>query len=111
MKIHLMRGYALLEHVDPVAQRSGLALPSTVQTEERRTGRIVALGDPELVYSRTEKRLVEQSLEVSVGEYAVFKKHSADVLSIGGRSFFRVKVTDILGVTDSLAEFQRLTPQ
>lgn len=112
MTIHPMPGTALLEYLEPAVERSGLALPDTFKRDERRTGRVVAVADFKRDRRRRPDRtweIVQLPMSVRVGDYVLFKRHTADVLTIAGRQFFSVKDDDILAATDDLKTFEQLT--
>jgi co-chaperonin GroES (HSP10) len=104
-----MPGHVFVQHVEPVEQRSGLVLPPQIHREEGRTGVVVAVGSDSQQYSRRLKRLVTVSMTLSPGQYVLFKKHTADVFSIKGQTFYAVREADCLLVAPDLATFQQLT--
>ena len=102
MKLTPMPGMVFIEYVEQGEERSsGIVLPtSMVKREEQRTGRIVAVG----------KGDGSTPVNLQVGQYALFKKHSADVFTIASRLFFAVQEEDILAVIDDAKTFESLKP-
>src|SRR5262245_49218869 len=113
MKITPMPGKVLIEYLEPREKRSALVVPSTVSgREERTSGRIVAIGNPRKVVeakSDGSRHLVDHPTFVQMGQYAVFAKHAADVMTIGSTQYFLVDENDILLVTDDAETFESLT--
>lgn len=96
--------HVFIEYAEPAAVRGHVVIPDTVKPEERNGGRIVAVAD----CYRTKKG-TEIPMTSRVGQYAVFRPRSADVFSVRGVTYFNVHEDDLLLVTDSLEEFQKLT--
>ena len=106
-----MAGTVLIEYVEPVEQQSSLVMPSEFQREERRTGRVVGVADFKHAHRKLEDGSYEHlklPMSVSVGDYVLFKRHSADVLTIAGHQFFSVNDDDILATTDDPKTFESL---
>lgn len=102
-------GHVFVEYIEPLESRSNLIMPAQVKADEKRTGRIVAVGEPQLLYSDAQDKLEAVPMDLSIGDYVFFKRHVADVLSIGGRTIYSLKQEDVLFSTPDLETFKQLT--
>lgn len=116
MQLSPLPGHVYIEHIEPIERRSTLVLPETISRDERSGGRIVATAGykpiPVTCCADCCPNFVEgmdqAPMSVTVGQYAIFKPRSADVLSIKGRTFFSVREDDLLATMDEAA-FNQLT--
>lgn len=118
MTLTPLPGYVYIEYVEPTALHGSIVLPDSVKREERSGGQIVAVADFKKVpcgcclvcCPNFVEGMDRAPMDSKVGQYALFKPRSGDVLSVAGRLFFNVKEDDLLLTVDTLEEFQRLTP-
>lgn len=102
MTITPLKGYVLIEAIDPAEIRSAIVIPDSVSRDEHWGGRIVAVAASYDPYG-------EVPMESRAGHYAVFKPRSADVLSIAGKRYFSVHEDDLLGTFESIDDFQHVS--
>jgi co-chaperonin GroES (HSP10) len=109
MKLIPQPGHVLIERLVPAEAATGVFLPSSNGRLEDRSGRVVAIGDPGLVWSKTIKAFVPRPFDVEVGQYVVFKERTAEVFSIKGQTYFSVASEDLVLSAPDEESFRELS--
>ena len=83
--------------LEPEAQeeitKSGIVLPGNAEQEKPVHGKVLAIGEG-IVLENGQKR----KMSVKVGDNVVFKKYSADEISMGGKEYLVIKENDIVAI-------------
>ena len=83
--------------LEPEAQeevtKSGIVLPGNVEQEKPVHGKVLAVGEG-LIFENGQKR----KMSVKIGDNVIFKKYSADEISIGEKDYLVIKESDIVAI-------------
>lgn len=87
-------GYILIEPFEAVTKTSGgIYLPETANPEKPQKGKVVAIGDDEVLSNGTKRKP-----QVKVKDIVVYKKWGGSEFKEEGKEYLFVKFEDILAV-------------